>query len=90
LKPAVEAVQSTFPREHLVTGYTLRKYGRLLAARRDYAAAERVLLDAQQALEAAVGPAHAQTKKAIGNLVDLYQAWGKAAQADRWRGRLDP
>jgi non-specific serine/threonine protein kinase/serine/threonine-protein kinase len=88
LQPAVETVRRAFPREHLVTGYTLRKYGRLLIARRQYAAAEQVLLDAEQALGAAVGPDHAQTKKAVGNLVELYDSWGKPADADRWRRRL--
>jgi len=88
LRPAVDRVRKAFPREHLVTGYTLRKYGRLLTARAQYAAAEKVLLEAEQALGAAVGPDHAQTKKAIGNLVELYEAWGKPGEADRWRARL--
>ena len=85
---AVEAVRRTLPREHVYTGLTLRKYGRLLTSTRRFVESEKALLEAEKILSASAGPDHAQTKAAVQNLVELYDAWEHPEQARVWRKRL--
>jgi len=46
------------------------------------------LLEARRVLSAAVGPDNEQTKQAIEDLANLYDAWRKPAEAARARVRL--
>ncbi|MGE3166679.1 MAG: tetratricopeptide repeat protein [Planctomycetota bacterium] len=60
-------------------GLTLMDLGR-------YSEAEPLLLGAYQTFEQALGKAHQRTQTARESLIELYQAWGKPDEAERWRG----
>jgi hypothetical protein len=53
-----------------------------------YAKAERLALDADAIFVSRLGPAHPRTQANVKRLVDLYQAWGRPAQAAAQRTRL--
>jgi hypothetical protein len=50
--------------------------------------AEALLLAAHHALAAQLGPDHRRTQRALGRIVELYNAWGKPAEAAEYRARL--
>lgn len=50
--------------------------------------ARRSLPEAHQILTVALGTTHKETVKAIGAVVDLYEAWGNPEKAAEWRSRL--
>jgi tetratricopeptide (TPR) repeat protein len=58
----------------------------LLKARR-FAEAEPLLTDAYQGVLKSLGPNHQYTLNNAGYLVRLYEAWGRPADADRYRAR---
>jgi hypothetical protein len=56
-----------------------------------YPEAEKLALTAYAGTARALGPQHARTKRLVGDLVSLYEAWGKPAEAASWRAILgDP
>jgi serine/threonine-protein kinase len=61
--------------------------GHLVLARR-FREAEPLLLEAERELVAALGPDAPVVADARRRLVDLYQAWQRAADAERWRATL--
>jgi tetratricopeptide (TPR) repeat protein len=80
-------------REHLAAdswhvGGLLGGRGQGLAIQGRYEEAERALLESHAVLDAAVGPEHPASRRAIRRLVDLYEAWGRPADAAVWRDRL--
>ena len=63
--------------------------GHLVLAKR-FREAEPLLLGAERDLTAAIGtdaPTVGETRQ---RLVDLYTAWGRQADAEKWRRRLPP
>ncbi len=92
---AVRGARKSLPEGHWFTGVFLGAYGKTLAKLERYADAEAALLEAHEILVAALGAEHERTIKAIGFLVDLYDAWEKAdpgkgydAKAADWRAKL--
>ena len=59
--------------------------GALLTARARYEEAERLLTSAHDALLADQGSNSRLTSDARKRVADLYEAWGKPAEAARWR-----
>ena len=88
LQPAVDGVKKTLPRIHMMTGFTIRKYGACLTGLRRFPEAEAVLLEAHEILVEAAGPEHFQTARAVSDLLALYDAWGKPAKTTEWQARL--
>ncbi len=66
----------------------LGKHGRALAALERFDDAESALLEAHGILQTALGDEHEQTKRVVGYLADLYDAWGKPDKAADWRAKL--
>jgi serine/threonine-protein kinase len=62
--------------------------GASLTAQKRYGDAEAVLLEARRDLEAMPSPPQPVTRATVTRLVALYSAWGKAAEADRYRALL--
>ena len=60
------------------------------AAYASYDDAEPLLIECYEAVSKRLGSRHQQTHKAITNLVELYDAWGKADKAAEWRAKLPP
>jgi tetratricopeptide (TPR) repeat protein/tRNA A-37 threonylcarbamoyl transferase component Bud32 len=63
-------------------------YGASLAGQRRYAKAEPHLLSAEKELRAARTIPRRQYRQAVEQLVKLYEAWGKADAAARWRTKV--
>ncbi len=85
---AVVAARETLGAEHFFHGNFLGKHGRALAALERFDDGESVLLEAHGILQAALGDEHGQTKRVVGYLADLYDAWGKPDKAAEWRAKL--
>jgi len=84
LVEALDGFRTVMPEGHAFTGTTLRKHGRNLALLKRYEEAERSLLEAHQILGEVYGDGHSQVDKAIQNIIELYQAWGKPEMASAW------
>ena len=94
MRDTVEVARRTLGAEHWLVGNFLSKHGRALAVLGRYDGAEAVLLESHAILEAA----HAghtvlmnqrdQITRAVDNLVDLYDTWGKPQEAAEWRAKL--
>jgi tetratricopeptide (TPR) repeat protein len=67
----------------------VRKYGECLIDMGRYDQAEAVLLQATDGLERNFGASHTATRRAYSELVRLYAAWGRPAEAERWRGKAE-
>jgi tetratricopeptide (TPR) repeat protein/tRNA A-37 threonylcarbamoyl transferase component Bud32 len=63
-------------------------YGASLAGQRRYAEAEPHLLSAEKGLREAKTTPRRHYRQALEQIVKLYKAWGKPAQASRWRTEL--
>lgn len=85
LVEALTTLPRVLPRTHLIMGVTLRKYGVCLTGLGRYAEAEEALLEGYDILDAALGSDHVHTRKALPNLVALYDAWGQPEKAEEWR-----
>ncbi len=83
------AARETLGAEHWFYGNFLGKHGRALAALERFDDAESALLEAHGILQTALGDEHGQTKRVVGYLADLYDAWGKPQIAGEWRAKLD-
>jgi hypothetical protein len=75
------------------TFHTKAGLGEALAGQKQYTAAEPLLLAGYEGLKRREAdlppPGRARLTQALERLVELYTAWGKADEADRWRKRLD-
>ncbi len=85
LVQSLDGLRRAFPDGHALIGLTERKRGACLRRLGRDAEAERALLDAHAMLTAKVGPEHSNTRAAAGDLVALYEAWGKPELAAKWR-----
>ena len=85
---AVVAARETLSAEDFYHGNFLGKHGRALAALERFDDAESALLEAHGILQTALGDEHGQTKRVVGYLADLYDAWGKPEKAAEWRAKL--
>ena len=63
-------------------------YGACLTMLERYEEAEEHLLAGYQGLKEALGEEHKQTREALQQLAELYDAWGKPEQAAEWRAKL--
>ncbi|MHC4434145.1 MAG: tetratricopeptide repeat protein, partial [Planctomycetota bacterium] len=53
-----------------------------------YDKAEPLLLKAVEGRRLKLGGTHPHTIESFNNLIDLYQAWNKPEEADKWRAEL--
>ena len=84
----VVAARETLGADHWLYGAFLRNHGRALAALQRFDDAESALLEAHGILQTALGDEHKQTRRVVGYLADLYDAWGKPDKAAEWRAKL--
>jgi len=77
--------------DHAETLITQRNLASVYMARKDYAEAERLLLDCQTRVEqnAPNMPRHLK-EDTVPRLIRLYDHWGKHGEAERWRQTLSP
>ena len=82
---SLEGFKKVLSPDHWMLGVALLNLGRCQTALGDYSAAERTLSDAHALLERTLGAAHGRTLQVKTALAELYDAWGKPEQAERWR-----
>jgi hypothetical protein len=79
-----------FPADDWTIGDAQSELGGCIAARRDFARAEPLLLEGFRLIEGqAVRAAKSSLPAARARLVELYEAWGRADEAQRWRAQPD-
>jgi tetratricopeptide (TPR) repeat protein len=91
IKKAIAVYERVYPaEERYAYGGLLITLARLRIARGDYAGAERMLLDVVRTARQEWGDGNVRTRRSIGELVHLYEAWGKPMQARQYRRYLEP
>lgn len=85
LRIAVDLRRSQYGDASLFVADPAAWLGRCLLEAGRLAEAETLLLESYPILVAELGPDYKETRAARQSLVDLYTAWGKAAQADNYR-----
>jgi len=53
-----------------------------------YEEAEKLLLETVEGRRLKLGDAHPHTLESWHNLIELYEAWGKPEEAEKWRAKL--
>ena len=85
LRESLAVRQTHFPKGHWLIASSESILGEHLVLERKFAEAEQRLLSSEQKLVAARGEEAPVIQDARTRLVKLYEAWGKADQAARWR-----
>lgn len=76
------------PADHYILAIFRSNYGDCLTAAKKYDEAERALLQSQPALEQFFKVPHPRVVKGWTRLVKLYEAWGKPAEAEKYKALL--
>jgi serine/threonine protein kinase/tetratricopeptide (TPR) repeat protein len=85
LRESLALRRASLPDGHWLVASSEGVLGDCLSRRGRYAAAEPLLLRAHEALAAQFGPGHERAVEARRRLVALYEAWGRPADAARFR-----
>lgn len=83
-REAVDHLQATLPKGHMTTAISQSRLGEALTKLGKYSAAESLLLRSYQTLVISEGSGE-YLVRARARLVDLYKAWGRPQEADRYR-----
>ena len=78
-------VDQAAPPDHWFRWTARTSYGRCLRLQGQYDEAETVLLEAYENLQRTLGDEHFRTQEAVKNLVELYDAWQRPDDADKYR-----
>ncbi len=62
----------------------------ILLGQKEYERAERLWVKALAANRRYLGESHPETRGSILALIQLYEAWGKPEEAEKWRAQLPP
>ena len=88
LRDALEVLQDTLGEGHWRVARSQSALGACLAALDRFDEAQPLLLESYSAIERACGPEDGRTREALQRVIELYEAWGKPEQADRYRALL--
>ena len=88
LRESLDLRRRTLPEGHWIIASSESILGAHLARRGRFAQAESLLVPAERKLVEIRGEEAPVVKDARTRLVDLYEAWGKPAEAARWRSRI--
>jgi serine/threonine protein kinase len=89
LREALEKRRKGLPPGHQKTAEMESLLGACLAAQHKFAEAEPLLVTSYQVLAKVPGTSVTQRHKARQRLVQLYDAWGKPAEAANWKAKSD-
>ena len=84
----VETTRRALPPDHWFAATVQGFYGKCLMALERYAEAEQQVLAAYEAVNGALGAEDRRTRTLLERLVELYEAWGKPEDAERYRALL--
>jgi tetratricopeptide (TPR) repeat protein len=85
-----ELAARSLPKGHWLFAVATKEQGACLRELGRHADAEPLLLQAHELLERVVGPKDHRTQKVVTELVDLYRAWDRPQDAERWQARAGP
>jgi tetratricopeptide (TPR) repeat protein len=85
LEPLLAGVQRALPEEHWYPAVVETWYGRTLMKLGRFTEAEEHLLAAHQRMQRTLGAEHPRAQKLRERLVELYEAWNKPEEAQRYR-----
>jgi serine/threonine protein kinase len=88
LREALDTFAAAFPDDHWRVANVRSLLGGCLVRQGRYAEAEPLLLSAGRALQAPRSAPRHHARRAVENLVRLYEAWGKNDKADEWQRKL--
>jgi tetratricopeptide (TPR) repeat protein len=88
LRPALRVYMRTLGEDHSRTTYAKVQLGACLMGLRRYAEAEPYLLEASEWLRTNRGDDNSYTREVIAHLIDLYERWGRPADAESYRRLL--
>jgi hypothetical protein len=54
-----------------------------------YEKAESLLIEAVEGRRLKLGDNHPHTQQSMNNLIDLYEAWNKPEEAEKWRAEVN-
>jgi len=54
----------------------------------DYDRAEPLLLEVIESRRLKLGGTHPHTLESLNNLIELYEAWNKSEETEKWRAKL--
>jgi hypothetical protein len=87
--PKFEVIPKDEVRENLPTTRGSKKELTVLDKEQgDYTSEEPRLLEALEGRRLKLGDTQPHTLESWKNLIDLYEAWGKAEEANQWRAKL--
>jgi len=89
LREALALKRTAFPADHWEVATTKNLLGACLMDEGNYQAAEPLLVESQAVIKKQFGPKHDRTRRATTRLVTLYERWGKADKAARYRAELE-
>jgi hypothetical protein len=75
----------SLPKDHFWVAVANSALGECLATLKRFNEAEPLLVEGYTQLNSSLGPKDPRTKEALGRLVELYELWGKPAQAAQYR-----
>ena len=84
-REAIGAYLKSLKPDHWLIHQSRSNLGACLIKLKRYREAEEQLLAGYAGLKAALGDRHAQTQKAVGRLIELYESWGQPGQAEPYR-----
>jgi serine/threonine-protein kinase len=87
-RQAIDVYQKSLKPDHWMIHRSRSSLGECLVRLRRYREAEEELLTAFAGLKAALDDRHAETRKAVSRLIDLYESWSKPDQAQPYRAML--
>jgi len=87
-RQAIETYQKSLKPDHWMIHRSRINLGACLIKLKRHGEAEEQLLAGYAGLKAALGEEHAQTRKAVSRLIELYESWGKPGQAEPYRALL--
>jgi serine/threonine protein kinase/Flp pilus assembly protein TadD len=88
LAPLLETVRRVMSPGHWYPAVVQGWYGGALVGLGQYDRAEEQLQAAHQKLQSTLGDQHPRTRKLRQRLTELYEAWGRPEQAERYRDQL--
>jgi serine/threonine protein kinase len=84
----LEVQSAALPEGHWQMVSARSLLGACMAERGNHGEAERLLLDAWADLRANPGAPPLSRRRALERIARLYETWGRAGEAEEWRGRL--
>src|SRR5262245_44669329 len=84
-RQSIETYKKSLKPDHWLINRSQCDLAACIIKLRRYRKAEELLLAGYAGLKAALGDRHAQTQRAVGRLIELYESWDKREKADHYR-----